>query len=281
MRIMKIGVDCGATFIKAGLVTNNKIIKKVILATQASKGKSVSLHNLLSSIQKLYIPSVKRIGIGFPAPVDTLRGRIGETNNIPGWKDVYLKRIIERKFHVPCTIDNDARCFTLAEFRYGAGKQVKNMVGITLGTGVGMGIVINGQLYAGNTGAAGEISRVPYNGKNIENIANIHFFKKIARMNSQTVYEKLKTNNHKAKKIIKQFGVNLGIIISIVVDIIDPELIVLGGGLSNLFPYFKKPMLVELKKHCFAESFKKLKITRSTLKDVAILGAASLDSNYG
>lgn len=273
---MIIGVDCGATFVKAGLVNKNIVIKRLEIKTEAQKGKAVSLKNLIFTIEKLFDSKVKGIGIGFPSPVDTKTGLIREVNNMPGWKNVFLKRIVENKFRVPCFINNDANCFTLAEFKYGAGKKKKNIVGITLGTGIGMGVIINKQLYGGSTGAAGEISRIPYNGQWIEKIANINFFDTIAKMGPQEFDKRLKNNDIKARKLISQYGTNLGVIMVVVTNIIDPELIVVGGGLSHLFTYFKKAMFIELKKHCYKETYKQLKIVKSKLKDVGILGAATL-----
>jgi len=278
---MIIGVDCGATFIKAGLVDKNQVSRTIKIKTNAQKGKNSSLQAILSAIEKLFNPIVKGIGIGFPAPIDVKEGLIREVNNMPGWKNVFLKKIVEEKFKIPCLIENDANCFTLAEFKYGSGKNKKNIVGITLGTGVGMGIIINKKLYSGTTGAAGEISRILYNNQWIENLANTIFFNKVAKMNPFEMHEKLKHNNKVAQKIITLYGKNIGIIMAVITDIIDPEIIIIGGGLSHLFPHFKKSMFLELKKHCYKETYKNLKIVQSKLKDAAIVGAASLFDKNG
>jgi glucokinase len=278
---MIIGVDCGATFIKAGLIDKSRILRKVQVATEAEKGKSVSMKNLMSAIKKIFSSKVQAIGIGFPAPVDSKKGIIYATNNMPGWKNVNLKKIIERHFRVPCHINNDARCFALAESTYGSGKGKKNIVGITLGTGVGMGIIIDSKLYSGHTGAAGEISKVPYHGQNIEKLANLHFFKTVAHMEPQEMLIKLKKHDISSQKLMNQYGKNLGILITVIVNIMDPELIILGGGLASMFPYFKKALYAEIKKHCFEQVYKNMRIIQSTLDNAAVLGAASLCECYG
>jgi len=200
---------------------------------------------------------------------------------MPGWKNINLKEIIERRFKVPCYVNNDARCFALAEARYGSGKGKKNIVGITLGTGVGMGMIIDGKLYSGHTGAAGEISKVPYHGQNIENLANLHFFRTVAHIEPQEMVTKLKKHDSTSQKIMSQYGKNVGILITLIVNIIDPELIILGGGIASLFPYFKKTLYAEIKKHCFEHVYNNMKIIQSTLDNAAVLGAASLCECHG
>jgi glucokinase len=275
---MIIGVDCGATFIKAGIVVQGKVIKQIKIKTQSQRGKKASLNNLIMAIRELFSPKIKGIGIGFPAPVDTKKGLIREVNNMPGWSNVALKRIIETKFKVPCRIDNDANCFVLAEYIHGSCQNHKNIIGITLGTGIGMGIIINGKLYTGATYTAGEINRIPYNNQWIEKIANISFFKKTGKTDPADIYERMGKNKLTKKdiRLLALYGRNLGKILLIAIYILDPEIMVLGGGLSHFLPYFKKSMMKEIKKNCYRETYKKLKIIKSDLEDAAILGAAEL-----
>jgi glucokinase len=274
---MIIGVDCGGTYIKAGLVDGKNIIKEITAKTEAKRGKSKSISNLLKTAELLFNEKVKGIGIGFPAPVEHGR-RIREANNMPGWKNVDLKKIVERKFSVPCRVENDAKCFVLAEHMFGAGKNRRNVVGITLGTGVGMGIIIDGKLYSGNSGAAGEISLIPYEGDKIERIASTHFFKRYG-VDSADVYSKLQQGNPKTQKIICSYAKNLAIILSIPINVLDPEIIILGGGISNLLPYFKRPLIHELQKYCHPEPYSNLTIVKSHIKNAGVLGAALLFSH--
>lgn len=275
---MIIGVDCGATFIKAGIVFQGKVIKQIKVKTQSQKGKKTSLNKLILAINELFGSKIKNIGIGFPAPVDTKSGLIREVNNMPGWNNVPLKNIVQKRFKVPCRIDNDANCFVLAEFGHGSCQNHMNIIGLTLGTGIGMGIIINGKLYHGANGTAGEINRILYNNKWIEKIANINFFKKTGKADPADIYERMnkKRLTKKDIRLLNLYGKNLGRILQIAVYVLDPEIIILGGGLSHFFPYFKKSMKQEIKRNCYRETYKNLKVMKSDLDDAAILGAAEL-----
>ena len=267
-----IAVDFGGTNIRVALVVQGNIKAKVQLATEAEKGKKVSLHNLLMTIHSLYTHDLKAICVGGPAPMDIQHGVFLGPRNLPGWEKVKLREIIERMFHVPCSVNNDANCFALGEALYGVGKGHKTVAGIILGTGLGLGVVIDKKIHAGHSSAAGEIGRIPYKSKQLEQYCSGSFFNKHPR----TVEEAALKGDKQAKQKYEDYGKHVAIAVQIVVNTIDPEIIVLGGGVSNAYPLFKKTMLQELKKRLYPLSFKKLKIVKSELKDAALLGAAAL-----
>ena len=273
-----IGVDVGATNLKAGIVYNKRIIKKISIKTESKKGFKISLKNLINAIGLVFNNHVKSIGIGFPAAVDVKKGFIYSVNNMPGWKNVNLKKILEKKFKVPVYINNDANCFVLAEYIHNF-KRYKNMVGVTLGTGIGVGAIINCELYSGNSCSAGEINLILINGKRLEEFTSARFIERKSKVSAEQCFILASKGSIFHKKIYKEFGKNLGFALAILVNTYDPQLIVIGGDISKAFKLFKKSMLGELKKNVYSQTFDKLKVVKSCLYDAGILGAAELTAN--
>ncbi len=279
-----VGVDIGGTFVKAGLVkldkNNAKIIKHSKRLVEAQVGKDASLSNILLTIEEVMPQGkdrkrVKAIGVGFPAPVDE-KGLVHEITNMKEWEGVSIKKEIEKKFKIKTFVDNDANCFVLGEAAYGAAKGKKNVVGVTLGTGVGGGIIIDGKLYRGNTNAAGEFGKSPYKDRMLEQSINISALRFMSLMDSIDLKKKTDAGDDFSKYILTEYGKELGNILSIIVDFYDPEMIVLGGGLSNFFRAFEKPMNEELEKKVFRRTFRKLKVVRAKLEQAGVIGAALL-----
>src|SRR3989338_6641298 len=149
-----IGIDLGGTNIKTGLVSpTGKILKKYEMPTEARKGTKTIIDNILSSIEKIKIGKISGIGIGSPGPMDFKKGMIINPVNLP-FRNLPLKNIIQTKFKIKTCLDNDANCFALGEAIFGSGKKYENVVGITLGTGIGGGVIINKRIYHGRSNAA-------------------------------------------------------------------------------------------------------------------------------
>ncbi|MCX5656665.1 MAG: ROK family protein, partial [Candidatus Omnitrophica bacterium] len=162
-----IGVDIGATNIKIGLLDANfKILRKKKLYTPIFSNKEELIEALVKNItllKKTPKCKIKGVGIGLPGLINHEKGLVYRLVNISGWNNVYLKKILESRIGLPVFIDNDVNVMTLAEVRCGRARGAKNVVCITLGTGVGGGIVIEGKLYRGATFSAGEIGHIPLN----------------------------------------------------------------------------------------------------------------------
>ena len=149
-----IGVDLGGTNIEAGLITSKgKIIKKYETKTEAKKGAKTVINNIISAIKHVQQGKISGIGIGSPGPLNYKTGTITNPVNLP-FKNTPLRKIIQNKFKTNTFLDNDANCFALAEAVFGQGKKYENVIGITLGTGLGGGIVINKKIYHGRNNAA-------------------------------------------------------------------------------------------------------------------------------
>ena len=149
-----IGVDLGGTNIKTALITSKgKIIKKYETSTQANKGSKTVVNNIIDSIEKIKSGKIAGIGIGSPGPLNYKTGTITNPVNLP-FRNTPLRKIIQNKFKLKTFLDNDANCFALDEAVFGQGKKYENVVGITLGTGFGGGLVINKKVYHGRNNAA-------------------------------------------------------------------------------------------------------------------------------
>ncbi len=154
---MRIGVDLGGTNIRAALIDGQTIIRKAKSPCPAKGTCEEVLETVAGLICEVLCEGVEAIGIGVPSVVDTRRGIVYNVANIPSWVEVPLKDILEKRFGIPVNINNDSNCFTLGESRFGKGQGFGSMVGVTLGTGVGSGIIIDGKLYEGRNAGAGEV----------------------------------------------------------------------------------------------------------------------------
>jgi len=275
-----IGIDVGGTKIKAGLVSKGKVEKVLTVKTKSRGTKQQVINQLVDLIDQLLINNkskVKSIGIGVPSIVDVKKGIAYEFTNIKSWKKVNLKTILEKKYKIPVHINNDANCFALGEKYFGVGKKHKNIVGIIIGTGMGAGIVINGKVYCGNTCNAGEFGRNIFKNGEVEDYCSGKFFKKKYKISGKDLSEKAKQGNKKALKVFNEYGTNLGQSLAMVVNAVDPELIVLGGSVSKSYKFFEKAMKKSLQKYVFKHTYAKLKIKVSRTKNVAVLGASKLN----
>jgi len=278
-----IGVDLGGTNINAALLNSEgKIIKKYETPTKASKGSKIIVNNIISAINKVKQEKISGIGIGSPGPLDYKKGIIKNAVNLP-FKNLPLKKIIQDKFKTKTYLDNDANCFGLAEAVFGQGKEHENVVGITLGTGLGGSLIINKKIYRGRSNAAelghltinhkGPISRCKNHGC-IETHVSARGIKRLHGYSNPIHIEKLALKGDKeAIETYKKMGYYLGISLTNIAYAFDPNIIIIGGKISNAWNLFYKTMNKTIKERYFG---KPPKIAKSRLKDPGILGAAAL-----
>lgn len=283
-----VGVDVGGTNVKAGMVLNDRIIKKVVLPIQAEKGKRVVISNIVDAVER--VKGKKRISgicIGCPGPLDYERGIILNTPNLP-LKNVEIIKIIKNRFKTKVGLENDANCFVLGEAVFGVGKRYETVFGITLGTGVGAGFVINKRIFHGRENAS-EFGHAIMNFNGPKDKARIHGsieaycsalgvmrltkeFKLKAK-NPKHVYDLAVKGNKKAIKVFEKLGFYLGIGVANIVCTLDPDIIIIGGGIAGSWHFFNKSMRSSLKKHCF---LRPPRVVKAKLSDAAILGASQL-----
>jgi len=279
-----IGIDLGGTNIKTALVTlSGKIIKKCEIPTETKKGTKTVVNNIIDSIKRVQKGKITGIGIGSPAPLNYKTGTVLNPVNLP-FRNVPLRKIIQNKFKLKTFLDNDANCFTLAEAIFGQGKKYENVVGITLGTGLGGGFVINKKIYHGKNNAAefGH-STINYNGPRsrcgnhgcIETHVGARGITKLYDKKSDpySIQKLAFKGNIKAIKTYGKMGYYLGIGLTNIIYALDPDIIVIGGKISNSWNFFNKTMYKTVKERYFSNPSK---IVKSNLKDAGILGAAAL-----
>lgn len=280
-----IGVDLGGTNIKAGLVNiNGKIIKKFELKTESKKGSKRVLSNIFKTINEVYSKKVIGIGIGSPGPINYKTGTILNPVNLP-FRNTGLKKIIQNKYKLPTFLDNDGNSFALAESIFGQGKKFENVVGITLGTGLGGGIVYNKEIYHGRNNAAelGHIT-INYDGPKsrcgndgcIETYVAARGIKSIFNKKGSDpfkIYKLALNGNKQAIKTFIKMGNFLGIGLTNIMYALDPDIIVVGGKISNSWKFFGKSMNDSIKRRYFN---KPCPVVKSKLEDAGILGAAAL-----
>jgi glucokinase len=271
-----IGVDIGGTTIHIGLVQNNLIKSETKIFVDRDAEAAVTLQSLIQLIRQNLTGNTVAIGIGVPAIVDPDNGIVYDVQNIPTWKEIPLKKILEKEFKIPVFINNDANCFALGEFTYGKSKNYKNVIGLSLGTGIGMGIIINKELYNGVLCGAGEIGMLGYKDSTIENYSGSFFFLKNYNATAKKLALDAKKGEPTALEAFNEYGKHLGETIKSIVYLFAPEIIILGGSISKAYPYFKNSMLESLKTFAYQEQIKNLLIEVSITKGSAILGASSL-----
>lgn len=285
-----IGVDVGGTRTKAGIVefykSKNKfqIIRENEILTEANAGFNTSMKNILKAIESI-LPenkknkkTIKGIGIGFAGLVDAKKGIVNFANNLPGWKNVELKKIIEKRFGIKCFVDNDAKCAVLGEFLFGAGRGRKNIVLITLGTGLGCGVILNGKIYYGKTGEAGEIQAIPMlpEGKKLEHWVNANAIVELSGERPSKLAYKAEKGDSAALQVFRAYGERVGVVLSVVANTFEPEMIIMSGGISQSLDLFEKPALRVLKESMYEKSFRNLSIVKAQLAKPGVVGAAAL-----
>ena len=271
-----LGVDIGGTNIKIGKIVNGKVLQKCKIPVNRDDLEQVTLDNLYKGLKDLMTDSVQAIGIGVPAVVDIESGTIFDVQNIPSWTNVALKNLVEEKFNVPVYINNDANCFAIGEKQFGKLREFKNCVALSLGTGMGMGIIINEKLYNGVLCGAGEIGMVPYLDGILEHYTGSFFFEREYNSSALSLYNEALEGKENALRVFKEYGTHLAEAIKIILYMYAPEAIILGGSISNSFQFFEESLKTGLASFAYQKQIENLKIQTSDLVDSPILGAAAL-----
>jgi glucokinase len=275
-RNMTIGIDLGGTNIRAGIEIDGQIVQQKRSAFNAKGTLADTLVEFIDFIRPLVQPGVTGIGVGVPSVVDVEKGIVLNVVNIPTWEKVPLRAILEDAFGMPVYINNDVNCFILGEHRYGWVRGMKNVVGVSCGTGLGAGIIINNQLFNGNNCGAGEIGLLHYLDHNIEYYASGNLFKVKFGLTAEEAHRRAHQGDAAAQEYWNEFGKHLAEALKAVVYTYDPEAIVLGGSLSKAYDFFQAAMYTALQDFTFPESIRRLRIFQTQDENIPLLGAAAL-----
>jgi glucokinase len=307
-----VGVDLGGTSTKVGIVDKNgKIHKKTEVDTLANGGPDIIIHQIEKGIDfiiKGFEKDIAGIGIGSPGVVIKKKGTVENPPNFSNWKKVHLGRIIEKKYNINTFVENDANAAAIGELIFGAGVGMKNFIMITLGTGVGGGIIINRKIYRGETGAAGELGHIIINangnacncgGKGcVETYVGCNYLiervsKELQDHPESRIFEILDNNlEHLSPKIINgaalagdefaisviiDIGKNLGYALTSAVNILDIGNIIIGGGVAGFGKILFDEVEKTVKERVLASHKENIKILPAKLKNEAgIKGASAL-----
>lgn len=300
-----IGIDCGGTFIKAGLLNEDgEILEQASYPTNVNQGVDGVLATFEEIVTK-YKANTQAVGIGFAAPLDAEAGIILEAVNFPKeWHNFPLVDKLTSRVHLPVYLANDAKVAALGEYWKGAGANIGVLVVLTLGTGVGGGIIIQGKVWSGATGIAGELGHIHIGdngplcgcGKNgcLETLASStavvrmaqelgNKLKKATKLYSEQnltaaqVYQIAMAGDEAARSIFNQVGQALGKGIATMCHILGPQCVVLTGGGAGAWELFYPPLYDTFNKMTFQRERDTVKIVRGVLGDKSgLLGAAYL-----
>ncbi len=309
----RIGIDVGGTNVKIALVDNKgKIIYSNSIPTRAEMGYEYTINNMKEAITELIKETksdpknIESIGFGFPGQIDYQKGIVRLAPNIPGWVNVPIAEIMEKEFGIPTRVDNDVRCAALGELNYGAGQGCDNLICITVGTGIGSGLVINGKLVRGASNAAGEIGHIKLDmnggplcgcgdrgcleafasGPSIVALAEEYIkggkstkYRELANpdITPYIVSEAAKQGDPVAKRIFTIVGEYIGIGLASVVNLLNPEKIIIGGGVAAAGDLLLTPIKESLVKRAMPIAGSAVEIVPAQLGNSAgVIGASLL-----
>lgn len=272
---MIIGVDLGGTNIRAGLIQGGEVLQSISHKLTNKHSLDATLEQIITVIEPLVSEEVEGIGIGVPSIVDVDNGVVYDVVNIPSWKKVELKKILEEQFHKPVFVNNDVNCFALGEHQFGAAKPFDSFVAISVGTGLGTAIVINRELYLGVNCGAGEIGYFPYLDKNLEYYSSSSFFD-IHDTTAEELFYDAQEGKPKALQVWQEYGHHLGNVLKVVLYAYAPQAVLLGGSISNAYKYFEESMYLSMDDFMYPSLLKQVKVIHSKTENIALLGAAAL-----
>ncbi|MBC8596669.1 ROK family protein [Qingrenia yutianensis] len=313
---MIIGIDIGGTkcaVIKGNLDENGKIeiIKKIKTDTKNIKPEK-ALDLFCKQIDEIADgEKIDAIGVSCGGPLDEKRGVIMSPPNLPGWDDVEIKKFLENKYHVSVSVRNDANACALAEWKFGAARGYSNVVFLTFGTGMGAGLILDGKLYSGTNGMAGEAGHIRLAsdgprgfGKNgsfegfcsgggiakmgkseaenaLKNGKSLSYCKNIGEIDdisAKKIAECANEGFDDAKEIYRKCAQKLGMGLSILIDVLNPEIIVIGSVFKRAYGLLADEMQKVLEKEALSYSLDVCKIVPAefdeNLGDLAALAAA-------
>lgn len=296
-----IGVDLGGTNLRAAAITlDGQVLSRILGRAQLTHGRDAVVDDLVSSIQKLEdeFGASKLLGVGVCVPGYILieKGQILGSNNMPEFENFPIRDVIEQKLGTRVVLENDANAAALGEQWMGAGRGVEDLVMITLGTGVGGGIISHGKILHGFLGMAGELGHmtVDPNGNPcgcgnqgclekhasataITAMAHLMHLGNGTLLTSEEVYQMALQGDEKAKKIFEIVGRSLGIAIANLINIFNFPLYLLSGGPLPAWDMFAPAMLAEVQRRAFPYRYAPTRVERAILgSEAGLFGAAHL-----
>lgn len=314
-------IDIGGTKLRAAIgLKNGRIIQKIEGFTKVTSGADGTLKDLFNLCDKainqakIDLNEIDKIGISFGGPVNFKAGKIIKSQHVKGWNNYPLCRFLTKKYGIPAVIDNDGNVTALGEYHFGAGKGTKSMVYLTVSTGIGGGIIIDGKLWRGHNNLAGEIGHIivvqdglkcecgkqgcveAYSsgfslGKNTQRHLQSHPEQKtlirklvhndLQKITGMEIFMAADQGDTFAQKIIDEAIKYLGLAIGNVISILDIEKVVIGGGMTNSEQQFFQPLQKYVDRYAMFQDDYHVPIVRAKYKDEAgIIGSIALTQDF-
>jgi glucokinase len=302
-----LSIDMGGTNLRFGLVDEKgQITWSDRIATRSGSSRDEMLKDIKQGIQKgLDFAKAKKlavqgIGIGVPGSVDIREGFIYELVNVPGWENTPLASLLKENFNIPIFVDNDVNIMALGEYRFGAAQNARNVVCVTLGTGVGGGVIVEGELYRGSSFTAGELGHivVEKNGPSCKcgnwgclerYIGNRYLIERAYELYHQQPHLKIpedltpedltlraEKQDEIAQRVWREAAEYLGIVLAGLVNFFNPDLIVIGGGVSKAGRFLFDPLEKVVHDRSMKVPARYVKIKAAQLEEPGLVGGAAL-----
>ena len=308
-----LGIDIGGQSVKLGVVdSDGKLLEESKIPTDINATPEQVVESIVKAVSKFNAYSkIKYVGVGMPGDIDLDNGIVRFVPQLSKWKNVPLKKLLEKEMGRSSNkiyINNDANTAAIGAFWVDAEGKATNLVSITLGTGVGAGLILNKKLYVGSSGSAGELGHImidpdrnapkcncgskgcleAFLGEKYflvyaKNYLTVHPSAIInelsegdtSRINGKILFDAAKKGDKTAKELWNYYGEKLGVLLADTINVLNPDVIVLCGGMSQSSKYFMPSALSEAKKRSYSSAFAtcKIKTTAATSK-LGIIGAA-------
>ncbi len=312
-----IGVDLGGTNLRVAVVDDaGKLLEKMTTGTQVTRGRDRVITELCADIQQLAgkfksAGTLVGIGIGVPGIIDMHTGMVHESPNLPGWHNYPVRDDIERRLGTRVILENDANAAAMGEFWLGAGRDYDSMCMFTLGTGVGGGIILDGKIWHGMTGMAGELGHLTIEpegarcgcGNNgcLEQYASATAIVRMAKeaiaggqapelqralgdnaeFSAKIVYQMAIQGDEPARVIFRRVGRALGIGVADMINALNLPIFVLGGGVASAWEAFSPYIFEEVKRRSFVYRATAPQDTGRVQRDATLITRALLGSDAG
>jgi glucokinase len=314
-----IGVDLGGTNIVVGVlpIDGGDVLASHSIPTEAARGAKFVVDRMVSLVNDAIAEVIAEnggtradfagVGIGSPGPLDRVTGTVINTPNL-GWRNFPLRDLIANGVDLPATLDNDANCATYGEWWLGAGRDVDTLIGLTLGTGIGGGIVLNGQIFHGVSDAAGEIGHmtIEANGRKckcgnygcleayasgpaialravegiesgVESLLPTLVDGKLEDITAATVYEAVVLGDPYANDVMRETAKILGAGVGNIINILNPDMVVISGGVTRAGDHLFLPLRAEVRRRSFKVAQEACQIVSAQLHGLAgVIGAAAV-----
>ena len=314
-----VGVDLGGTNVVVGLVPigGGEVLGLRTLPTESHRGAKFVVDRIIELVEGAIADVLREqdglreevagVGIGSPGPLNRETGIVINTPNL-GWRNFPLRDLVANTVGMPATLDNDANCATYGEWWLGAGRDADTLVGFTLGTGIGGGIVLHGEIYHGVSDVAGEIGHmtIEANGRKckcgnygcleayasgpaialravegieagVETVLSGMVNGRLEQITAATVYEAVVAGDVYANEVMKDTAKFLGAGIANIINILNPEMVVISGGVTRAGEHLFEPLRAEVRRRAFKSAEERCRIVAAEMPDRAgVVGAAAV-----